>query len=48
MFNIDNKKWLRLSITGETPDKQEGHIFCNIKDKYLLLLGSDNNNKTIA
>jgi len=38
-FNLDSKKWSKVTCTGESPCARDGHCSGIIQEKYMFILG---------
>jgi len=46
-FNIESKKWSKISCFGEAPSARDGHCFGMIKGKYIYIYGGIDESDTI-
>ena len=38
-FNLESRKWAKISCTGESPSARDGHCSGIIEAKYMFILG---------
>jgi len=46
-FNLESKKWSKISTTGESPSARDGHCCGIFKEKFMFIYGGIDENDLI-